>query len=50
LLARLDRLTPTREIAQIGAALQIAIAQLIEAGLVSRRGIPPERLTSSSTH
>jgi class 3 adenylate cyclase/tetratricopeptide (TPR) repeat protein len=62
LLARLDRLAPTREIAQIGAAigrefphrllslvadskdaeLQIAIDRLIEAGLVSRRGIPPE--------
>jgi tetratricopeptide (TPR) repeat protein len=61
LLARLDRLAPTREIAQIGAAigrefphrllslvtdhddaaLQIAIDRLIDAGLVSRRGIPP---------
>src|SRR5271169_4304579 len=62
LLARLDRLAPTREIAQIGAAigrefphrllslvadskdaeLQIAITRLIDAGLVSRRGLPPE--------
>ena len=62
LLARLDRLAPTREIAQIGAAigrefphrllslvadskdaeLQIAITRLIDAGLVSRRGLPPD--------
>lgn len=62
LLARLDRLAQTREIAQIGAAigrefphrllslvagrndaeLQPAITRLIDAGLVSRRGILPE--------
>ena len=62
LLARLDRLAPTREIAQVGAAigrefphrllslvadrrdaeLQIAITRLIDAGLVSRRGLPPQ--------
>jgi class 3 adenylate cyclase len=61
LLARLDRLPPTREIAQIGAAigrefshrllslvadcseaaLHIAVDRLIDAGLVSRRGVPP---------
>lgn len=61
LLARLDRLAPTREIAQIGAAigrefshrllslvadcseaeLQIAVDRLIDAGLVSRRGVRP---------
>jgi class 3 adenylate cyclase/tetratricopeptide (TPR) repeat protein len=62
LLARLDRLAPTREVAQIGAALgrqfsheligavaQIpqaqltdALAQLIRAELMFRRGTPPE--------
>jgi tetratricopeptide (TPR) repeat protein len=62
LLARLDRLASTREIAQIGAAfgrefphrllsvvadgkdaeLESALARLIDAGLISRRGIPPE--------
>jgi class 3 adenylate cyclase len=62
LLARLDRLAPTRRIVQIGAAfgrefphrvlsvvadyteteLAEAIATLIEAGLVSRRGLPPD--------
>jgi predicted ATPase len=62
LLARLDRLSPTRAIVQVGAAigrefphrllslvvdsndagLQLEITRLIEAGLVSRRGIAPE--------
>jgi class 3 adenylate cyclase/predicted ATPase len=62
LLARLDRLAPTREVAQIGAALgrsfsheQIsavlgmpqqqlddALAQLVHAGLIFRRGTPPD--------
>ncbi len=62
LLARLDRLAPTRQIAQVGAAigrefphrllsrvadcneveLQTAVDWLIVAGLISRRGIPPE--------
>jgi tetratricopeptide (TPR) repeat protein len=62
LLARLDRLAPTREIAQIGAALgrsfshelisavaqmpqhQVdnALAQLVHAELIFRRGIPPD--------
>jgi predicted ATPase len=61
LLARLDRLAPVREVAQIGAAigrefgyellaavsrrsdsdLQSALEQLVEAGLVFRRGTPP---------
>ena len=61
LLARLDRLTPTREVAQIGAALgrqfsrelisavatmpkhqlDDALAVLVHAELVFRRGIPP---------
>jgi class 3 adenylate cyclase/tetratricopeptide (TPR) repeat protein len=62
LLARLDRLAPTREIAQIGAALgrsfshelisevaqmprdQVdqALAQLVRAELIFRRGTPPD--------
>ena len=62
LLARLDRLAPTREVAQIGAALgrqfshelinavaQVpqqrlddALAQLVRAELVFRRGTPPD--------
>src|SRR5205807_3110410 len=62
LMARLDRLAPVREIAQIGAAigrefsyslvrtlvgrdetaLGHALAQLEQAGLVFRRGEPPE--------
>jgi class 3 adenylate cyclase/tetratricopeptide (TPR) repeat protein len=62
LLARLDRLAPTRRVAQIGAAigrefshrllsvvaerpeaeLLVAIGSLIDAGLVSRRGVPPD--------
>ena len=62
LLARLDRLAPTREIAQIGAALgrsfshelisavaqmpqpQVdgALAQLVNAELIFRRGTPPD--------
>jgi tetratricopeptide (TPR) repeat protein len=62
LLARLDRLAPTRRIAQIGAAfgrefphqllpviadyteaeLAEAVEKLIDAGLVSRRGVPPD--------
>jgi class 3 adenylate cyclase/tetratricopeptide (TPR) repeat protein len=62
LLARLDRLAPTREVAQIGAALgrsfshelisaiapmpqqQIddALAQLVTAELIFRRGMPPD--------
>ncbi len=62
LLARLDRLAPVREVAQIGAALgrsfshelisavaampqqQVdgALAQLVHAELVFRRGIPPD--------
>jgi predicted ATPase/class 3 adenylate cyclase len=62
LLARLDRLSTTREVAQIGAAigrefdysllaavadlteaqLQAALAQLESAGLIFRRGSPPE--------
>ena len=61
LMARLDRLAPAREVAQIGAvigrefsyelltavsslpdaALQSALAQLVEAGLVFQRGVPP---------
>jgi class 3 adenylate cyclase len=64
LLARLDRLAPTRRIAQIGAAigrefshrllsvvaerpeaeLLAAIGSLIDAGLVSRRGVPPDAI------
>jgi predicted ATPase len=62
LLARLDRLAPTREVAQIGAALgrqfshelisavaqmpqqrlDDALAQLVRAELVFRRGTPPD--------
>jgi predicted ATPase/class 3 adenylate cyclase len=62
LLARLDRLAPTREVAQIGAALgrafshelissvatmpkpqlDDALAQLIDAELIFRRGTPPD--------
>jgi predicted ATPase len=62
LLARLDRLAPVREVAQIGAALgrqfshaligavarmrqaqlDDALAQLVGAELIYRRGIPPE--------
>jgi predicted ATPase len=62
LLARLDRLAPTREVAQIGAALgrqfshelisavaqmprrQVddALAQLVQAELIFRRGTPPD--------
>jgi predicted ATPase len=62
LLARLDRLAPTRELAQIGAALgrqfshelisavagmpkkqmDDALAQLVGAGLIFRRGTPPD--------
>jgi class 3 adenylate cyclase/predicted ATPase len=62
LMARLDRLAPTREIAQIGAALgrqfshelisaiaqmpqpQVddALAQLVHAELIFRRGMPPD--------
>jgi tetratricopeptide (TPR) repeat protein len=61
LLARLDHLAPTRELAQIGAALgrsfshelisavagipqqelDDALAQLLDAGLILRRGTPP---------
>jgi class 3 adenylate cyclase/tetratricopeptide (TPR) repeat protein len=66
LMARLDRLAPVREIAQIGAAvgrefsysllralvgrdqaaLKNALAQLEQAGLVFRRGEPPEAVYS----
>jgi class 3 adenylate cyclase/predicted ATPase len=62
LLARLDRLAPTREVAQIGAALgrsfshelisavaqmpqqklDDALARLVDAELVFRRGVPPD--------
>src|SRR6202007_2877112 len=62
LLARLDRLAPTREVAQIGAALgrsfshelisavaqmpqqklDDALAQLVSAELIFRRGTPPD--------
>jgi predicted ATPase len=62
LLARLDRLAPTREVAQIGAALgrsfshelisavagmpqqrlDAALAQLVTAELIFRRGTPPD--------
>ena len=62
LLARLDRLAPTREVAQIGAALgrhfshelisavapmpqhqlDDALAQLVNAELIFRRGMPPD--------
>jgi class 3 adenylate cyclase/predicted ATPase len=62
LLARLDRLTPIREVAQIGAALgrrfsyelisgvaaidkhqlDSALAQLVHAELIFRRGMPPD--------
>ncbi len=61
LMARLDRLAPAREVAQIGAvigrefsyellaevsllpdaALQTALGQLVNAGLVFQRGVPP---------
>jgi len=61
LLARLDRLAPAREVAQISAALgrsfshemisavatmpkqqlEDALAQLVNAGLIFRRGVPP---------
>jgi class 3 adenylate cyclase/tetratricopeptide (TPR) repeat protein len=64
LLARLDRLAPVREVAQIGACigrefsynllaavsplngerLDDALEQLTEAGLVFRRGMPPDAL------
>ena len=66
LMARLDRLAPVREIAQIGAAigrefshsllgavvgrdetaLKRGLAQLEQAGLVFRRGEPPEAVYS----
>src|SRR5215470_17533155 len=66
LMARLDRLAPVREIAQIGAAigrefsyslvralvgrdetaLKDGLAQLEQAGLVSRRGEPPDAVYS----
>jgi class 3 adenylate cyclase/predicted ATPase len=62
LLARLDRLAPTREVAQIGAALgrsfghdlisavagipqdrlDECLKQLVSAGLILQRGVPPE--------
>jgi tetratricopeptide (TPR) repeat protein len=62
LLARLDRLAPVKEVAQIGAAigrefsydllaavahrserqLQDALDQLVDAGLIFRRGAPPQ--------
>ena len=62
LLARLDRMAPTREVAQIGAALgrqfshelitavanmqpqrvEEALMQLADAGLIFRRGLPPD--------
>jgi class 3 adenylate cyclase len=62
LMARLDRLGPAKEIAQIGAAigrefsyallasvarvsepaLQVALDRLAQAGLISRRGSPPQ--------
>jgi class 3 adenylate cyclase/predicted ATPase len=61
LMARLDRLAPARQVAQIGAvigrefsyellmavsslpdaALQTALAQLVNAGLLFQRGVPP---------
>ncbi len=61
LMARLDRLAPVKEVAQIGAVigrvfsheqlaavssfsdarLTIALDQLVEAGLIFRRGVPP---------
>jgi class 3 adenylate cyclase len=63
LMARLDRLAPVKEVAQIGAAigrdfsyellaavarrpegdLRDALDQLVEAGLIFRRGVPPRR-------
>ena len=69
LMARLDRLGPVKEVAQIGAAigrefsydmvkavahrpddqLRDALDQLVEAGLVFRRGGPPRHRLSSST-
>jgi predicted ATPase len=69
LMARLDRLAPVREIAQIGAAigrefsyslvralvgpdesaLTHGLAQLEQAGLVFRRGEPPDAVYSFST-
>jgi predicted ATPase len=43
LLARLDRLAPVREAAQIGAAqLDEALAQLVRAELIYRRATPPD--------
>ena len=68
LLARLDRLAPTREVVQIGAALgrsvsyelisavsqmsqqqlDDALAQLVTAELIFRRGTPPLRFHSST--
>ena len=62
LMARLDRIAPAREVAQIGAAIgrefsfelvaaisgrptsevEMALDQLETAGLVTRRGVPPE--------
>jgi predicted ATPase len=68
LLARLDRLAPVREVAQIAATLgrhfshelisavtkisqQVlnnALAQLVEAELIYRRGTPPPSLESSA--
>jgi tetratricopeptide (TPR) repeat protein len=62
LLARLDRLAPVKEVAQIGAAigrefsydllaavarrperqLRDALDQLVDAGLIFRRGVPPQ--------
>jgi len=69
LLARLDRLAPTREVAQIGAALgrsfsheligavaqmprkrvDDALAQLVNAELIFRRGTPPNAEYTFST-
>jgi predicted ATPase len=69
LLARLDRLAPVREMAQIGAALgrrfshelimavaaiprpelDDALAQLVSAGLIYRRGTPPDRYGRGAT-
>jgi predicted ATPase len=62
LMARLDRLGPAKEVAQIGAAigrevshallasvarksdaeLGSALERLVQAGLLSRRGVPPQ--------
>jgi tetratricopeptide (TPR) repeat protein len=64
LMARLDRLAPVKEIAQIGACfgrefsyellagvstlrneqLELALQSLVEAGLVNRRGTPPDAI------